>query len=57
MDLTNQHYQTAGFFSSGVVGFIHFQDIAMALLLGFFGALGAWLFKKLVDKLDNKKNP
>jgi len=50
MDLNTTHYQFAGFFSSGAIGFIHFQDIAMAILLGFFGALGAYLFKIIVDK-------
>lgn len=54
MELSNQHYQAAGFFSSGSIGFIHFQDIAMALILGFVGALGAWLFKKIVDFTEKK---
>lgn len=54
MELSNQHYQAAGFFSSGSIGFIHFQDIAMALILGFVGALGAWLFKKTVDFIEKK---
>jgi len=50
MDLTNSQYQAAGFFSSSSIGFIHFGDILMAVLLGFFGALGAYLFKLLMDK-------
>ena len=54
MELSNQHYQAAGFFSSGSIGFIHFQDIAMALILGFVGASGAWLFKKIVDFIEKK---
>ena len=54
MELSNQHYQAAGFFSSGSIGFIHFQDIAMALILGFVGALGAWLFKKIADFIEKK---
>ena len=54
MELSNQHYQAAGFFSSGSIGFIHFQDIAMALILGFVGALGAWLFKKIIDFTEKK---
>lgn len=54
MDISQTQYQAAGFFSSGSIGFIHFQDIFMALVLGFVGALGAWIFKKIVDKLDKK---
>lgn len=50
MNLTDTQYQMAGFFSSGTIGFIHFQDIAMAIILGFFGAAGAYLFKIIVDK-------
>lgn len=54
MDLSQQQYQAAGFFSSGSIGFIHFQDIIMALVLGFVGALGAYLFKKIVDFLEKE---
>ena len=50
MELPTNHYQAIGFFSSSTIGMIHFQDILMALVLGFFGALGAWIFKKLVDR-------
>lgn len=50
MDLNNSNYQIAGFFSSSTIGFIHFQDIAMAIVLGFFGALGAYVFKLIVEK-------
>lgn len=50
MNLSDNTYQYAGFFSSGTIGFIHFQDIAMAIILGFFGALGAYLFKIIVNK-------
>jgi len=41
-----------GYFSSSTVTFMHFQDLAMALILGFFGAAGAYIFKRL---FDNKK--
>jgi len=54
MDISQTQYQAAGFFSSGSIGFIHFGDILMALVLGFVGALGAWIFKKLIDYLDKK---
>lgn len=50
MDINSTQYQAAGFFSSSSIGFIHFGDIAMAILLGFFGAAGAFLFKLLMDK-------
>lgn len=50
MNLSENQYQIAGFFSSSTIGFIHFQDIAMAIILGFFGAAGAYLFKLIVDK-------
>lgn len=54
MDITSQQYQAAGFFSSGSIGFIHFQDIFMALVLGFVGALGAYIFKRLVDYIEKE---
>ena len=50
MNLSNGQYQFAGFFSSSTIGFIHFQDIIMAILLGFFGALGAYLFKLIIER-------
>lgn len=54
MDITSQQYQAAGFFSSGSIGFIHFGDIIMALVLGFVGALGAYIFKRLVDYVEKE---
>ena len=42
-----------GYFSSSGVIFITLQDIAMALVLGFVGAAGAFLFKKLTDIFSN----
>jgi len=54
MELSNQHYQAAGFFSSGSIGFLHFEDIAVAIILGYVGALGAWLFMKTVGFIQKK---
>ena len=42
-----------GYFSSSLVSFLHFEDLIIALLLGFFGSAGAYLFKLLVER--NKK--
>ena len=55
MELNTNNYSFAGFFSSGSIGFIHFGDIAMAIILGFFGALGAFLFKIAIDWYQKKK--
>jgi len=38
-----------GYFSSSTITFMNFQDLAMALILGFFGAAGAWVFKKFME--------
>lgn len=54
MDLNTNQYQFAGFFSSGSIGLMHFGDIIMAVILGFFGALGAYMFKLILDKLRKK---
>ena len=51
MDLTNFQTGSIGFMSSSVVSFMHLQDIFIAFLLGFIGAMGAWLFKFIVEKL------
>lgn len=50
MEFQSGHYQAIGFFSSGTIGMMHFGDILMALVLGFVGSFGAWLFKKLVNR-------
>ena len=52
---TSQEYSFAGFFSSSIVTGIHFQDVVMAIALGFFGALGGYLFKIIKDKIEKKK--
>ena len=50
MDLNTPQTAGIGFFSSSVISFMHFEDIIMALILGFFGAAGAYLFKVLFHK-------
>jgi hypothetical protein len=52
MDSSNVQTASIGYFSSSVISFLHFEDIILAILLGFFGALGAWLFKYLMNKID-----
>jgi H+/Cl- antiporter ClcA len=56
MQYSIKEYQLAGFFSSGSIGLLHFQDLIMAVLLGFFGALGAWCFQRIVNKIKKGKN-
>lgn len=55
MQYSIKEYQLAGFFSSGSIGFLHFQDLIMAILLGFFGAMGAYIFQRVVNKVRGKK--
>lgn len=44
----------AGFLSSSSISFMHLQDVIVAVILGFFGALGAYAFKLIVEKLTKK---
>ena len=55
MDLNNLQTGFVGFLPSSVISFMHLQDIFVAVLLGFFGALGAYFFKYLVSKIENFK--
>ena len=55
MQYSTQEYQLAGFFASGSISMIHFQDIIMALILGFMGAAGAWIFQRIVNKIKGRK--
>ena len=48
-------YQYAGFFTGASISAFHFQDIAIALILGFAGALGGWVFKKVKDIISKYK--
>ena len=51
MELNNFQTGGIGFMSSSVVSFMHLQDVLIAFLLGFVGAMSAWLFKFIVEKL------
>lgn len=55
MQISDTQYNLAGFFSSGSIGFLHFQDLIMAILLGFFGAFGAYIFQRIVNRNKKKK--
>ena len=55
MNISTNQYSFAGFFSSSTIGFIHLGDLVMAVLLGFFGAAGAYMFKCLMDYREKKK--
>jgi len=55
MEYFNNDYAYAGFFASSGVGFLHFQDLFVALVLGFFGALGGYIFKLIKEKWLNRK--
>ena len=39
-----------GYFSSSLVSFLHFEDLIVALMLGFFGSAGAYVFKLIVER-------
>ena len=56
MNYTNQQVSMLGYFTSSGVVFITLQDIVMALMLGFFGAMGGYLFKYIVDKIQKKRS-
>lgn len=43
-------YQYAGFFSTATISAMHFQDVVIAVVLGFFGGFGGYLFKLLREK-------
>jgi len=38
-----------GYLSSSTISFYHLQDLALAFALGFVGAAGAYIFKKIFD--------
>ena len=56
MNYTNQQISLLGYFSSSSVVFITLQDIVMALVLGFFGAMGGYLFKYIIDRIKKKRS-
>ena len=52
--MLNNEYMTAGFLTAGTIGAFRFQDVIMALILGFAGALGGWLFKYIKTYINKK---
>ena len=46
-------YPMTGFFVAIVLSFISYQDLATALFLGFFGAIGGYSFKIVKDALTD----
>ncbi len=54
--MTISSHSISGYFSASIVSAIHYQDIFMALLLGFGGALGGYIFKLFKEAvLDRTK--
>lgn len=52
-DFTNE-YAFAGFFSTTAISTMVYQDLLIAIGLGFFGGFGGYLFKLLKDYLTYK---
>tara|TARA_R110000796_G_scaffold18159_5_gene55188 strand:+ start:1042 stop:1212 length:171 start_codon:yes stop_codon:yes gene_type:complete len=56
MQISDTQYNMAGFLTSGSIGIIHFQDFLMAIAFGFFGALGAYIFQRIVNRNRKKRD-
>jgi len=54
--LTNEYVYT-GFFATGTMSAMMYQDLLIAVLLGFFGAFGGFCFKLLKDYITSKLTP
>jgi len=48
--MNTNHTLGIGYFSSSTISFIHLEDLALALVLGFVGSAGAYLFKIIVER-------
>jgi len=55
MQYSTTEYQLAGFFTSGSITMLHFQDIIMAFIFGLVGAAGAWCFQTIVNYAKGRK--
>lgn len=55
MEFLQNEYSYAGFFSAATISAMHFQDFLIAMLLGFAGGLGGWIFKCLKDFINKKR--
>lgn len=56
MEHFNNEYALAGFFSASTISFLHVQDIIMALVLGFFGGAGGYIFKVVRTYIEKRSN-
>jgi len=54
MEYMNE-YSYAGFFSSAAISAMHFEDMIIAILLGFFGGLGGYIFKCIKEFIQKKR--
>ncbi len=48
--MNTNHTLGIGYFSSSAISFIHLEDIVLALILGFVGSAGAYLFKLIIER-------
>ncbi len=48
--MNTNHTLGIGYFSSSTISFIHLEDLALALILGFAGSAGAYIFKLIVER-------
>jgi H+/Cl- antiporter ClcA len=55
MEFLQNEYSYAGFFSAATISAMHFQDFLIAMLLGFAGGLGGWIFKCLKEIIQKKR--
>lgn len=53
--MPNMDYQYAGFFSAATISAMHFQDVVIAIILGFAGGFGGFLFKLVREYISSKK--
>ena len=50
-----EQHSKMGFMFTSIISGIAYQDIVMALVLGFFGALGGYIFKIVKDLIQKGK--
>lgn len=55
--MDNMQYQNIGFFTTASLTAFHFQDVLIALVLGFAGAFGGWVFKCVKEYIKKRKTP
>ena len=53
--MNNMDYQYAGFFSAATISAMHFQDVVIAIVLGFAGGFGGFLFKTFREYITSKR--